>query len=129
MKTSKFKASSIAIASLLFCSVSFITSCEDNDQTADIAEKNNTKQLDEFEYALKSLNSAANIESNKMGKSEADQAFQGSLIEASRQLIYSTGITEEQLNAKYGSNNTAIISLALKIHTEKTQGILNAKNK
>ncbi len=103
-----------------------ITSCQDKEEAQVVVAKvDNTRQMRAFEEALKSLNSSINIDANKKGRLSSEKAFQNTMIDAAKELVYTTGITPLQLAAKYGNDDAAIISEALLIHAKNANGNLN----
>lgn len=122
----KSKLSLVAILLISLGSTISITSCQDREDVQVVVAKiDNTSQMKAFEGALKSLNSPTNIEANKKGRMSSEKVFQNTLIDEAKELIYTTGITPQQLLVKYGSDDAAIISEALQIHAKNANGNLN----
>lgn len=125
MKKNKFSWPFIAMAVLIFGVSGLFTSCQDKDEVKSEIAKDNSSQMKAFENALKSLSSKENLEAQRSGRMSAELVFQNTLITEAKALIYTTGISEQELNAKYGGNNQAIIAEALKIHAKNANGKLN----
>jgi hypothetical protein len=125
MRKSKFSLVAILLISL-GATITF-TSCQEKEdpQVVVAAKIDNTRQMRAFEEALKSLNSKTNIEANKKGRMSSEKVFQNTLIDEAKELIYTTGVTSQQLTDKFGIDDAAIISEALKIHAKNANGNLN----
>ncbi len=124
------RKSKISLVAMLLVSLGAtitFTSCQEKEdaQVVVAAKIDNTRQMRAFEEALKSLNNTMNIAANKKGRISSEKVFQNTLIDEAKELIYTTGITPQQLLAKYGSDDAAIISEALQIHAKNANGNLN----
>lgn len=123
----KFKTSTSLLLAVFFAvgTSVMLTSCQATESATETVAKKETspgaQEMKSFEIALQNLNSKANREARASNKKAS---IQDSLLEDSKNLIYSTGISEDELLAKCGNDGDKIISLALQIHSENANGKL-----
>ena len=115
------------ILSLLFCSI-VILSCSTENTAVNNVESMKPDEMVNFDKALKSLmnpeNRSTPEEIAKNGNSaELNDRSKEILYVASKKLIISTGVTEQELSARTSNNREKTISLATKLYFEKYNDI------
>jgi len=106
------------------------TSCQ-NDQVD--VENSTTNQLiakpekmEAFEDALRGLQSKSNREAMRGSENDRQEAIELTLYKAAKDLIYSTGMSEKELNERF-QTETDVISFALQIQAKNANGNLKTK--
>ncbi len=128
MKKLQFKTAILAFALLAAGATASLNSCQSTESIPEAEAKADKKpgaeEMKSFEIALQNLNSKANRDAKASGESTGRTAVQKSLIQESKDLILSTGMTENELLVACGNDSDKIISLALQIHAENANGKL-----
>lgn len=128
MKKLQFRTAIFALAFMAVGATTSLNSCQSAESIPEAEAKADKKpgaeQMKSFEIALQNLNSKSNREAKASGEAKGREAVQQNLIQESKDLIYSTGLSENDLLALCGNDNAKIISMALQIHAENANGKL-----
>lgn len=118
------------ILAILIGGASTFTSCQNDEVDGENSTKNqliaNQEKMEAFEGALKDLQSKSNRKAMKGNERDRQEAIKFTLYKASKELIYSTGMSEKELNEKF-QTETEVISFALKIQAKNANGNLKIK--
>jgi len=114
----------------LFLSAAFaaltLVSCNNEGTAVNTVETLKTPQMENFDKAFKSLGDPQNRpteEEKKRNTSELSDRRKALLVPASKELILSTGVTENELMRKTGGDMSQIIVWATQIYMQKSDEI------
>lgn len=128
MKKLQFRTAILAFALMVAGATTLLNSCQSTENIpeteAQAEKKAGMEEMKSFEIALKNLNSKGNRDAKAVGYVAGTQAVKKNLIQESKDLIYSTGLTENELLVQCGNDDEKIISMALQIHDENANGKL-----
>lgn len=129
MKKTHYRNTAAALAMAVFSATTVLVSCQATESAAAETEAAAAKapgaaEMKSFEIALQNLNSPSNRAAKTASDSEGEKAVKETLLQESKDLIYSTGVTENDLLVRFGNDENKIISLALQIHAENAKGKL-----
>jgi len=128
MKKLQFRTAILAFALMATGAATSMISCQSTEnipeKEAQAGQKAGSEEMKSFEIALKNLNSKVNRDARATGDVAGTKAVNKNLIQESKDLIYSTGLTENELLVKCGNDEDKIISMALQIHAENANGKL-----
>ncbi|MDR2236562.1 MAG: hypothetical protein LBE92_10585 [Chryseobacterium sp.] len=114
----KLLLSAIAVISLV--------ACNNESTTVNTVQSMKTPQMENFDKAFKSLGDPQNRpteEEKKRNTSELSDRRKALLVPASKELILSTGVTENELMQKTGGDMSQIIVWATQIYMKKSEDI------
>jgi len=103
-----------------------LTSCNNENTAVNTVESMKTPQMENFDKAFKSLGDPQNRpteEERKRNTSELSDRRKALLVPASKELIFSTGVTESELTRKTGGDMSQIIVWATQIYMQKSDEI------
>jgi len=114
----------------LFISAAFaaltLVSCNNEGSALNTVESMKTPQMENFDKAFKSLGDPQNRpteEERKRNTSELSDRRKALLVPASKELILSTGVTENEITRKTGGDMSQIIVWATQIYMQKSDEI------
>jgi hypothetical protein len=118
---------SILISAVALIVTSTIISCNNERMAVNTVESMKTKEMANFDNAMKSLgkpeNRPTDEERRNANSTELSDRRKELLIPASKALILSTGISEVELQRKTNGDKSAIIVWAIQINIEKNAKI------
>jgi hypothetical protein len=118
---------SILISAVALIVTSTIISCNNERIAVNTVESMKTKEMANFDNAMKSLgkpeNRPTDEERRNANSTELSDRRKELLIPASKALILSTGISEVELQRKTNGDKSAIIVWAIQINIEKNAKI------
>ncbi|MDR6923424.1 MULTISPECIES: hypothetical protein [Chryseobacterium] len=103
-----------------------LVSCNNENASANTVQSMKTPQMENFDKAFKSLGDPQNRpteEEKKRNTSELSDRRKALLVPASKELILSTGVTENELMRKTGGDMSQIIVWATQIYMKKSDEI------
>ncbi|SFN12721.1 hypothetical protein SAMN05421594_1195 [Chryseobacterium oleae] len=103
-----------------------LASCNNEGSAVNTVETMKTPQMEKFDKAFKSLGDPQNRpteEEKKRNTSELSDRRKALLVPASKELILSTGVTENELTRKTGGDMSQIIVWATQIYMQKSDEI------
>ena len=103
-----------------------LASCNNESAAVNTVESMKTPQMENFDKAFKSLGDPQNRpteEEKKRNTSELSDRRKALLVPASKELILSTGVTENELMRKTGGDMSKIIVWATQIYMKKSDEI------
>ncbi|KFF24606.1 hypothetical protein [Chryseobacterium vrystaatense] len=103
-----------------------LASCNNEGSAVNTVESMKTPQMENFDKAFKSLGDPQNRpteEERKRNTSELSDRRKALLVPASKELILSTGITENEITRKTGGDMSQIIVWATQIYMQKSDEI------
>src|SRR6201989_2904448 len=103
-----------------------LASCNNEGSAVNTVETMKTPQMEKFEKVFKSLGDPQNRpteEEKKRNTSELSDRRKALLVPASKELILSTGVTENELTRKTGGDMSQIIVWATQIYMQKSDEI------
>jgi len=103
-----------------------LVSCNNENASANTVQSMKTPQMENFDKAFKSLGDPQNRpteEEKKRNTSELSDRRKALLVPASKELILSTGVTENELMRKTGGDMGQIIVWATQIYMKKSDEI------
>ncbi|KFF01710.1 hypothetical protein [Chryseobacterium luteum] len=103
-----------------------LASCSNEGNAVNTVESMKTPQMENFDKAFKSLGDPQNRpteEEKNRNTSELSDRRKALLVPASKELILSTGVTEDELTRKTGGDMSQIIVWATQIYMQKSDEI------
>ncbi|KFF18089.1 hypothetical protein [Chryseobacterium sp. JM1] len=103
-----------------------LVSCSNEGAAVNTVETMKTPQMEKFDKAFKSLGDPQNRpteEEKKRNTSELSDRRKALLVPASKELILSIGVTENELTRKTGGDMSQIIVWATQIYMQKSDEI------
>lgn len=120
----------ILVLALSFGGSITLISCQNSETDVETAVENRLiakpTEMQSFENALKNLQSKSNLRAMNGSDQDRKEAINLTLYKASKDLIYSTGMTEQELKQRC-ETETDVISLALQIQAKNSNGNLKTK--
>lgn len=110
---------------LLGISLTFFACQADSAKSGNIQQKEMTKELQDFQFAVKNLNqSKSGSAENKSSEQIFENPRYNELLKVSKKLLISNGIYDKNLKIENQEEANKIIEQAIELHFNKTEGKL-----